>query len=149
MNQTITSALLAGLLATAGLAQAQNTGASATNTLPARAGEASTLTQGVPNAPPAVGVNTRAEVKAEARAANLAGTTSRGTIGTADKAGQQAGMEPRPTDGKTRAEIKAERQMQKAQKQADRNLAAMSTAGMSTGVPAGNPSPLTGAGTPK
>jgi len=149
MNKTMTSALLAGLLATAGFAHAQNTGAAATNTLPAKAGEASTQTQGVPNAAKAVGENTRAEVKADARAANKAGTTSKGTAGTTDKTGQQAGLEPKATDGKTRAELKAERNMRKAQKKADKNLAAMSTSGTSTGVPAGNPSPTGGVGTPK
>ena len=41
MNKTMTSVLLAGLLATAGFAHAQNTGAAATNTMPAKAGEAS------------------------------------------------------------------------------------------------------------
>lgn len=149
MNKTMTSVLLAGLLAAAGFANAQNTGAAATNSSPAKAGEASTLTQGVPNAPKAVGENSRADVKAEARAANKAGTTSKGTAGTTDKKGQQVGMEAKPTDGKTRAELKAERAMKKAQKKADKNMAVMSTSGTSTGVPAGNPSPQAGAGTPK
>lgn len=148
-NKTLTSVLLTGLLAAAGFAHAQNTGASATSNLPARSGEASTQIQGVPNAAKTVSENSRADVKAEARAANKAGTISKGTIGTHDKTGQQAGLEAKPTDGKTRAELKAERQMQKAEKRADRNMAAMSTAGMSTGVPAGNPSPLAGQGTPK
>lgn len=150
MNKTLTSVLLTGLLAGAGFAHAQNTGAAATNASPAKAGEHSTMTQGVPNMPKAVGENTRADVKAQTRAAvSKDGAVSRGTIGTADATGQQAGLETKPTDGKTRAEVKAERQMQKAQKRADRNLAAMSTSGMSTGVPAGNPSPLAGQGTPK
>ena len=149
MNKTMTSLLLTGLLAGAGFAHAQNTGASATSNLPARSGEASTQIQGVPNAAAKVGETSRADVKAEARAANKAGTISKGTIGTKDMTGQQAGLEAKPTDGKTRAEIKAERQMQKAQKKADKNMAAMSTSGMSTGVPAGNPSPAAGQGTPK
>ncbi|MBX3585384.1 MAG: hypothetical protein KF796_01980 [Ramlibacter sp.] len=149
MNKFFAPLLMASLLAGAGFAQAQNTGAAATNTMPAKAGEASTLTQGVPNAPKAVDEKTRTEVKAEARAAVKAGTTSKGTAGTTDAKGMQAGMEPKPTDGKSRAELKAERDMQKAKKRANRNLAAMSTSGMSTGVPAGNPAPTTGTGTPK
>ena len=151
---TLTSVLLTGLLAAAGFAHAQNTGASATSNVPARSGEASSQIQGVPNATPKVGENSRDAVKAETRAANTGnmaakGTISKGTIGTTDATGQQAGLEAKPTDGKTRAEVKAERQMQKAQKKADKNMAAMSTSGMSTGVPAGNPSPLAGEGTPK
>ena len=149
MNKTMTSVLLAGLLATAGFAHAQNTGAAATNTMPAKAGEASTLTQGVPNAPKAVGENTRADVKAEARAANKAGTTSKGTPGTTHKTGQQARMEAKPTDGKTPPGLHTSRPMKKAQKKADKNMAVMSTSGTSTGVPAGNPSPQAGQGTPK
>ena len=39
--------------------------------------------------------------------------------------------------------------MKKAQKKADKNMAVMSTSGTSTGVPAGNPSPQAGQGTPK
>ncbi|MBX3654836.1 MAG: hypothetical protein KF686_11690 [Ramlibacter sp.] len=149
MKKLLTPLLMAGLLAGAGLAQAQNTGASATNNMPAKAGEASTLTQGVPNAAKTVSAKSREEVKAEARAAVKSGTTSKGVAGTTDAKGMQVGLEPKPTDGKTRAELKAEREMQKAEKRADRNLAALSTAGMSTGVPAGNPSPLSGTGTPK
>lgn len=149
MKKTFAPLLIAGLLAGAGFAHAQNTGAAATNASPAKAGEASTLTQGVPNAAKKVDEKTREEVKAEARAANKAGKTSKGTAGTTDAKGMPVGSAPKPTDGKTRAELKAERQMQKAQKKADKNLAVMSTSGMSTGVPAGNPSPKTGVGTPK
>ncbi len=143
------SFLLASLMTVAGFAHAQGTGAAATNTTPAKAGEASTLTQGVPNAPVAVKEKTRAQVKAEASAANKAGTTSKGTTGNSDGKGKQIGMEPKPTDGKTRAEIKAERDMKKAQKKADKTGAVMSTSGTSTNVPVGNPSPLTGQGTAK
>lgn len=76
MTKTSASFLLAGLMAVAGFANAQNTGASATNSSPAKAGEASTMTQGVPNAAVAVGEKTRADVKAEATAANNAGTST-------------------------------------------------------------------------
>ncbi len=149
MTKTSASFLLAGLMAVAGFANAQNTGAAATNSSPAKAGEASTMTQGVPNAPAAVGEKTRAEVKAEATAANKAGTTAKGTTGTSDAKGMPVGREPKATDGKTRAQLKSERAMKKAQKKADKNAAMMSNSGTSTNVPAGNPSPAMGQGTAK
>lgn len=149
MTKTSASFLLAGLMAVAGFANAQNTGAAATNTMPAKAGEASTMTQGVPNAAAAVGEKTRADVKAEATAANKAGTTAKGTTGTSDAKGAQAGQEPKATDNRTRAQRKADRDMQKARKKADKSAAAMNNAGTSTNVPAGNPSPAMGQGTAK
>jgi hypothetical protein len=152
------SLLLAGLMAAAGI-QAQTTdistkdqirqeangqtGASVTSNTAPRAGEASTMTQGQPNANTAVGTESRAAVKAEARTANKGGTISKGDIGTTDAKGQQAGLEVKPTDGKTRAELRAERNMKKAQQKADKNLTVMgNTSGGSAANPAGTPATM-------
>lgn len=138
--------LLAGLLCAAG-AQAQT---ASTSNVPAGAGEASTTVQGQPNAAAPVNVESRGAVKAEARAANKAGTISRGDIGTSDGAGKQAGMEPNATTGKTRAELRAERNMKKAQQKADSNInliGANAMGGATAGTKAGTPS-ISPAGTP-
>lgn len=151
------SFLLAGLMAAAGV-QAQTTdistkdqirqqangqtGAAVTSNVAPRAGEASTMTQGQPNANVPVNTESRAAVKAEARSANKSGTISKGDIGTTDGKGQQAGLEAKPTDGKTRAELRAERNMKKAQKKADKNLAVMGNSGVNPPNPAGTPATM-------
>jgi len=126
MTKSLAPLLVATLMA-AGIAHAQT---SPTVPAPQSAGVPAAS---VPAAPMTkTGENTRADVKAEARAANKMGTTSKGAIGTSDAKGQQAGMEPTATTGKTRAELKAERAMKKAEKKADKNLQVMGNTGASS-----------------
>lgn len=140
------SILLAGLICAAGV-QAQTT---VTSDVPPAAGEASTTVQGLPNAATPVNVESRGAVKAEAQAASKAGTISVGEIGTSDGAGKQAGMEPDPIAGKTRAQLRAERNMKKAQRKADSSInqiGANAMGGATAGTKAGTPS-ISPAGTP-
>jgi hypothetical protein len=165
MKTTAHSLLLAGLLAAAGIAQAQT--AAATSDVPVKAGEASTMTQGQPNMAttnnPATEapVGSAAQVRAEAQQ-NRTGAAA--TVSTPAKAGEASTMvqgRPNadvnaPTLGKSRAEVRAERELNRAQKEADKNLLVMGNSSARAGdapgtpatAPAGTPSVFEG-GTPK
>ena len=91
---------------------------------------------------------TRAEVKAEATAANKAGTTARAPQVPAMPGHAGGPREPKATDGRPAPSSRRARR-EEGQKKADKNAAMMSNSGTSTNVPAGNPSPAMGQGTAK
>lgn len=137
----IASTILGGALLLSGVAQAQNTGASATSNVPPRAGEASTTQRGVPNAAEKTGENVRADVKADARAANKTEMTSKGETGSPGKgvgAGQKA--EVAGSGAKSREEMRVEREIKKANRKADRSA--------TVAAQAANEGPKGEAGTP-
>jgi hypothetical protein len=158
-NFTKTSLALAGLLALAG-AQAQNT----TN-VPAKAGEASTMTQGVPNAkttntPGTEAPLSKAQVRNDAKGSSNASATTHvpgraGEASTMVKGNPNADPDS-PIVNKSKSERKAEKEMKKAQRKTDREIAVMGQKGAQVGAeagtpqnsPAGNPSVFKG-GTPK
>jgi hypothetical protein len=220
-----TSLLLSGLLAFAGFAQAQSGSASATSNVPPKAGEASTMTQGRPNAstnntpgstgtsattgstattgasgsgtqggasatsnvPPKAGeASTMTQGRPNASTNNAPGSMT-GTTGTSGsmgsmssgatsqggasatssvppKAGEastsvrgQPNANPNnPALTKSRDDIRAEKEMKKSERQARRQTAVMSQKGAQSGAssdtsyntPAGTPSARNG-GTPK
>lgn len=160
MKKTTYSLLLAGLMAAGGIAQAQT--ASATADVPVKAGEASTMTQGKPNAVTTNQTAGATTTKSEARNDAKGGTNASATVKSPAKAGEASTMvngKPNanpdaPTVGKSRAEVKADRDMQKATKRADKSAQVMgnASAGKPAGVPAvapaGTPSVQEG-GTPK
>lgn len=123
MKRTIiASALLGSAMLIGGFAQAQNTGAAATSSVPPRAGEASTTQRGVPNAAEKAGENTRADVKADARASNRSDMTSKGETGSPGKgmgAGQKGEMAGAGV--KSREDIRAERELKSANQRSERN----------------------------
>lgn len=123
MKRTIlASALLGSAMLIGGYAQAQNTGAAATSSVPPRAGEASTTQRGVPNAAEKTGENNRGDVKADARAANKSDMTARGETGSPGKgvgAGQKGEMAG--SGMKSREDMRAERELKRADQKAERN----------------------------
>lgn len=158
------SFLLAGLMAMAGVANAQT--ASGTSNVPLQAGEASTVTQGVPNAEttnstaaeaPAL---TKSEIRedAQGRSKATATTTSPGRAGEASTMvnGKPNANPDAPTLTKSKSERKMEKEMKKAESKRARELAVMGQAGAQVGAeagtpqnsPAGNPSVFKG-GTPQ
>lgn len=165
MNAT-PSLLLAGLMAFAGVAQAQT--ASATSDVPVKAGEASTMTQGVPNAKTTNSLATEApmmdksktEIRedAQGRSKASASTRSPGRAGEASTTvdGRPNANPDAPTLSKSRSELRVEKEMKKAQRKQDREIAVMGQKGAQVGAdagtpqvsPAGNPSVFKG-GTPK
>ena len=138
---------LAGLLAVSGLANAQ--GASGTSNVPAQAGEASTQTQGVPNAQttnsttseaPAM---TRSEIREDAQGRSKASATTR-TPGRAGEASTTVDGKPNanpdsPMLTKGRSERMMEKEMKKAESKRARELAVMGQKGAQVGADAGTP----------
>lgn len=158
------SILLAGLMALAGVANAQT--AAGTSNVPLQAGEASTVTQGVPNAlttnstaaeAPAL---SKSEIRedAQGRSKATATTTSPGRAGEASTMvdGKPNANPDAPTLTKSKSERKMEKEMKKAESKRARELAVMGQAGAQVGAeagtpqvsPAGNPSVFKG-GTPQ
>ena len=159
-----TSLLLAGLMALAGVASAQT--AAATADVPVQAGEASTVTNGVPNAKttnstasevPAMSKSQMRE-DAQGRSAASATTRSPGRAGEASTMvnGNPNGNPDAPTLTKSKSERKMEKEMKRAERKQARDLAVMGQVGAQVGSepgtpyvsPAGNPSVFKG-GTPK
>lgn len=165
MNKQATSSLLlAGLMALAGAATAQT--AAPTSNVPLKAGEASTVTNGVPNAVttntpgnegPAMG---KSELREDAQGRSGASATNR-SPGRAGEASTMVNGKPNanpdsPLVGKTKAEIRTEQELMKAQLDQERQLSVMGQKGAQAGAeagtpansPAGNPSVFKG-GTPQ
>ena len=158
------SLLLAGLMAFAGVAQAQT---ATTTDVPMKAGEASTMTQGVPNAKTtnstateAPMMNSKTEIREDAQGRSKASASTR-SPGRAGEASTMVDGKPNanpdaPTLSKTRSELKVEKEMKKAQRKQEREIAVMGQKGAQVGAeagtpqvsPAGNPSVFKG-GTPK
>ena len=142
MNKFVTpSLLLAGLIALAGAAQAQS--AAGTSDVPVKAGEVSTMTEGVPNAKttntpgseaPAL---TRSEIREDAQGRNKPTATNR-TPGRAGEAstmvnGRPNGNPDAPTLSKSRSEIRTEKEFKKAQRRQEREIAVMGQKGSQGG----------------
>jgi hypothetical protein len=161
-NFTTPSLLLAGLMALAGVANAQT--AAGTTDVPSKAGEASTMTNGVPNAKttntpgseaPAM---TKSQIREDAkgRDAATATTNSPGRAGEASTMvqGKPNANPDAPTLTKSKSERRMEKEMKKAQRKQDREMAAMGhrganpAVGTSPNTAEGNPSVFNG-GTPK
>jgi len=154
------SILLAGLIAFAG-AQAASTA-----DVPAKAGEASTTTQGVPNAKTTNSGATEAPVlskdqlreDAQGRDKASATTTTPGRAGEASTMvkGNPNANPDAPTLTKSKSERKMEKELKKADRDMARQAAVMGQKGAQAGAeagtpansPAGNPSVLKG-GTPQ
>lgn len=160
------SLLLAALMAFAGVAQAQT--AAGTTDVPVSAGEASTMTQGVPNAKTTNSVGAEAqmvnksktEIREDAQGRSNASATTR-SPGRAGEASTMVEGRPNanpdaPTLNKSRSELRVEREMKKAQRKQERAIAVMGQKGAQVDAevgtpqvsPAGNPSVFKG-GTPK
>ena len=151
MNKYAThSLLLAGLMALAGVAQAQS--GAATSDVPVKAGEASTMTQGAPNAKttntpgseaPAM---TRSEIREDAQGRSGATATTR-TPGRAGEHSTMVSGKPNanpdaPTLSKSRSEIRAEKELKKAQRKQEREMAVMGQKGSQSGSEVGYPKQL-------
>ena len=158
------SLLLAGLMALAGAASAQT--AAGTSNTPLQAGEASTVTQGVPNAKttnsmaseaPAM---TKSEIREDAQGRSKATATTR-SPGRAGEASTMVNGNPNanpdsPMLTKSKSERKMEKEIKKAEKRQAREIAVMGQKGAQVGAevgtpqnsPSGNPSVFKG-GTPK
>lgn len=149
-----TSLLLSGLLAFAGFAQAQSGSAAATTNVPAKAGEASTMTQGKPNAQT---TNTPGGTMGAGTASTSVGAQggAAATSAVPQKAGEASTMvngrpnanPNNPALTKSAAEIRTEKEMKKAERQDRRQAAVMGQKGAQSGAPAGT-SYNTPAGTP-
>ena len=157
------SLLLAGLMALAGAAHAQG---ATTSNVPLKAGEASTMTQGAPNAvttntpgseAPAM---TRSEIREDAQGRSKATATTRspGRAGEASTMvnGKPNGNPDSPMLTKSKSERKMEKELKKAEARRLREIAVMGQKGAQVGAevgtpqnsPAGNPSVFKG-GTPQ
>jgi hypothetical protein len=165
MNKRATpSLLLAGLIALAGAAHAQS--AATTSDVPTRAGEASTMTQGAPNAATTntpgseAAPVTRTQAREDAQGRSKASATTH-TPGRAGEASTMVKGNPNadpdsPLLNKSKSERKMEKEMKKAQARQARELAVMGQKGAQVGAevgtpqvsPAGNPSVFKG-GTPQ
>jgi hypothetical protein len=130
MSHTYLPILLAGLLAAAG-AQAQSTPAAGSSDLPPKAGEASTQTQGVPNAATTNSPVTEAPAvsKDAARQSAQGMGAASGTSSVAPKAGEAStvvqgkpNMDPSKPTAKTRAEVIAELKGRRAAFEAERRM---------------------------
>ena len=164
---TKTSLVLAGLMALAGATQAQTApAAGGTSNVPAMAGEASTTTNGVPNAkttntPGSEGMmSNKDQIRQDAKGQGKAAATTRvpgraGEASTMVKGNPNADPDS-PLLNKTRSERRAEKEMKKAQRKQEREMAVMGQKGAQVGAepgtpqvsPAGNPSVFKG-GTPQ
>lgn len=158
------SILLAGLIAVAGVVHAQT--AAVTSDVPVQAGEASTTTQGVPNAKTTNSVTsdapalTKSEIREDAQGRSKATATTR-SPGRAGEASTMVNGVPNanpdsPMLTKSKSERKMEKEMKKAERKQARELAVMGQKGAQAGAevgtpqisPAGNPSVFKG-GTPQ
>lgn len=161
MIKATPSLLLAGLLALGAAAHAQTA-----SDVPVKAGEASTTTQGVPNATttntpgsetPAL---TRGELREDAQGRSKASVTT-AVPGRAGEASTMVKGEPNanpnsPMLTKSKSERKMEKELKKAERKQARELAVMGQKGAQAGAeagtpavsPAGNPSVFKG-GTPQ
>lgn len=152
------SLLLAGLLALGSAAHAQTT-----SNVPSKAGEASTMTQGVPNVQT---TNTqsrdasKSEIREDAQGRSKA-TATTAVPGRAGEASTMVGGKPNvnpnsPMLTKSKSERKMEKELKKAEARRAKELAMMGQKGAQVGAekgtpavsPAGNPSVFKG-GTPK
>ena len=158
------SILLAGLIAFAGAASAQT--AAGTSDVPTKAGEASTMTQGVPNAKTTN--SSASEAPAMAKDAIREDAQGRGTASATTRSPGRAGEASTMVNGnpnanpdspmltKGKAERKMEKEMKKADSKQRRDAAVMGQKGAQVGAevgtppnsPAGNPSVFKG-GTPQ
>ncbi len=163
-TSTTASLLLTGLMALAGVASAQ-TGA-ATSNVPTTAGEASTTTNGAPNAMTTntPGSETPAMSKGQVRQDAKGRDSASATTNSPGRAGEASTMvqgKPNanpdaPTLTKSKSERRSEREMKRAQRKQERDMAVMGQKGAQVGAeagtpensPAGNPSVFKG-GTPK
>jgi hypothetical protein len=150
------SFLLASLLAVAGAVQAQGSPA-ATSDVPSKAGEASTMTQGKPNA---VTTNQTAseqstvskdQIRQDAKVKSRTAVTSNvppqaGEASTMVK-GKPNAMADDPMLTKSRAERRSEREIKRADARQRRDAAVMGQKGAQVGSPAGTPQ-VSPAGTP-
>ena len=163
-NFAIHTIALAGLMAIGNLANAQT--AAGTSNVPMQAGEASTQTQGVPNAlttnspaseAPAM---TKSEIREDAQGRSKASATTT-TPGRAGEASTMVNGRPNanpdsPMLTKSRSERQMEKEMKRAQSKQARELAVMGQKGAQVGAdvgtpqnsPVGNPSVFKG-GTPQ
>jgi hypothetical protein len=115
MNKSYLPILLAGLFAAAGV-QAQSTPAAGSSDLPPKAGEASTQTQGAPNAATTNSPVTEAPASKDAARQSAQGMgAASGTSSVAPKAGEASTVvqgkpnaDPAKPAAKTRAEVTAE-----------------------------------------
>ena len=163
-NFTTPSLLLASLMAIAGVASAQT--ATGTSNVPAMAGEASTTTNGVPNAMTSntpgseMPAMTKGEIRQDAKGRDAASATTRspgraGEASTTVKGNPNANPDA-PTLTKSKSERRMEREMKIAQRKQNREMAVMGQKGAQVGAeagtpqnsPAGNPSVFKG-GTPQ
>jgi hypothetical protein len=148
-STTCHSVLLAGLMAAAG-AQAQSTSAGGSSDLPPKAGEASTQTNGVPNAATTnspvteAPVSTKDAIRQEANGTGGASATT-SVPGRAGEASTMVRGKPNadpndPMASKSRAEVRSEAAMQRAQTGATRASQMMGSPGY--GSSAGRPATL-------
>ena len=163
-NFTTPSLLLAGLMALASVANAQTS--PTTSDVPMKAGEASTMTNGVPNAlttntmSPDAPAMTRREIREDAKGRDAASATTH-SPGRAGEASTMVKGNPNadpdsPMLNKSRSERKMEKEMKRAQRKQERELSVMGQRGAQAGAevgtpqnsPAGNPSVFNG-GTPQ
>lgn len=151
-NRTTASFLLAGMMAVAGIAHAQSGSASATTDVPTKAGEASTMTNGKPNAK-----------TTNSTASDTSGTVRMGASGQTNAAGgavpSAAGEASTTVNGrpnanpndpmltKSKAERKSEKEMKSAEAKTRREAAVMGQKGAQAGAKAGTPA-VSPAGTP-
>ncbi len=168
------SFLLAALLA-AGAAQAQTAAASGTSNLPPKAGEASTQVNGQPNRDPSDPALTGNSMSTGGSASTMgsssssmgassamqgsmqspACSTSQGVSPVPPKAGEASTMvngrpNANPEDprlNKSRSELRAEKEMKRAEGRQRRETAVMGQRGATAGTPAGTP-PVQLGGTP-
>lgn len=155
------SLLLVAAMALAGVAQAQST-----SNVPLKAGEASTVTQGVPNAKTTntpgseAAPMTRTEIREDAQGRSAAAVTTK-VPGRAGEATTMVNGQPNtnpnnPMLNKSKSEREMEKAVKKAEAKQKRDLAVMGQKGAQVGAeagtpavsPAGNPSVFKG-GTPK
>ncbi|MEO7548070.1 MAG: hypothetical protein ABIT82_06570 [Ramlibacter sp.] len=156
-NRTTASLLLAGMMAFAGIANAQSGSASATTDVPGKAGEASTMTNGKPNAKTTnnMASDMSATTKGEARAGAKGQTNASATTSVPGKAGEAStSVAGRPNANpddpmlnKSKSERKMEKEMKKADARTRREAAVMGQKGASAGTKAGTPA-VAPAGTP-
>lgn len=148
-SRTYLSVLLAGMMAAAGV-HAQSTSAGGSSDLPPKAGEASTQSNGMPNAAttnsPAseAPVSTKDAIRQDANGMSgaAATTTVPGKAGEASTAvnGQPNANPNDPLQGKSRAEVRNERMMRRAEVGAERAARRMGQSGYEIGKPANLPS---------
>ncbi|RZJ19236.1 MAG: hypothetical protein EOO54_15050 [Haliea sp.] len=149
-RNTTASFLLAGLMAVAGIAHAQSGSASATTDVPGKAGEASTMTNGKPNAKTTNSTASDGTVRMGASGnTNAAGSGVPSTSGEASTTvnGRPNANPNDPMLTKSKAERKSEKEMKSAEAKTRREAAVMGQKGAQAGAKAGTP-PNSPAGTP-